>query len=269
LVEIIPLINIMAKPTVLIVCTLDTKGEEALYLREQIHRNGGGATLILDASHTSQNVQRYREWSDEIIAPCLEHSQELSTLPRGKYVDKAIELCLPPVKDLVEKGQIHGIVSAAGSTGSSLACAIMRRACPIGFPKLMVSTMASGDIKPYIEESDITMMYSVVDIAGLNSILKRILGNAAAAIAAMTNAYAQSLTATSPGTESSRRVGISMFGVTTTAVEHIRKLLSSPPHQIETYVFHATGAGGRAMERLVDEGQLDAVIDLTTTEIAE
>lgn len=141
----------MAKSTVLIIGTLDTKHEELLYLREQIHRSGGGATLILDASHTSQNVQRYREWNDEIIAPCLDHSKELSSLARGDYVDKAIDICLGPVKELVDKGQIHGIVSAGGSTGSSLACAIMRRACPVGFPKLMVSTMASGDIKPYIE----------------------------------------------------------------------------------------------------------------------
>lgn len=257
----------------MIIATLDTKLDEALYLREQIHRNGGGSTLILDASHTTNNTQRYREWSDEIVSPCLEHSKELSSLARGDYVDKAIELCYASVKDLVEKGQVHGIVSAGGSTNSSLACAIMRRACPIGFPKLMVSTMASGDIKPYIEESDITMMYSVVDIAGLNTILKRILSNAASAIAAMANTYAESLTATSPSiTGAGRRVGVSMFGVTTPAVDHIRRILSSPPHQddgFEVYVFHATGAGGRAMERLIDEGQLDAVIDLTTTEVAD
>lgn len=141
----------MANPTVLIIGTLDTKDQELLYLREQIHRAGRGATLILDASHTSQNTQRYREYSDEIIAPCLQHSEQLSALTRGDYIDKAIELCLGPVKDLVEKGQVHGIVAAGGSTGSSLACAIMRRACPVGFPKLMVSTMASGDIKPYIQ----------------------------------------------------------------------------------------------------------------------
>ena len=277
----------------LIIGTLDTKLDEILYLREQIHRNGGSATLILDVSHTSNNTKRYREWSGEITAPCLEHSTELSSLARGEYVDKAIELCLGPVKDMVEKGQIHGIVSAGGSTGSSLACAIMRRACPVGFPKLMVSTMAckypissihrqneaderpsiAGDIQPYIEECDITMMYSVVDIAGLNSILQRILQNAAAAIAAMTNAYAQSITASSPGASATRRrIGLSMFGVTTPAADHIRKILTSPPHldeHFEVYVFHATGAGGRAMERLVEEGQLDAVIDLTTTECAD
>lgn len=267
----------MSPPTVLIIGTCDTKLDEILYLREQIHRNPSGNacnTLILDASHTSKTTQRYREWSDEIIAPCLAHSAELSALERGAYIDKAIELCLTPVKELVEKSQIHGIVSAGGSTGSSLACAVMRRACPVGFPKLMVSTMVSGDVKPYVGESDVTMMYSVVDIAGLNSILKRVLQSAAVGVAAMAGSYLQSLVAGSPsvGAGVARRVGVSMFGVTTTAVDHIRRILSSAPHQeedFEVYVFHATGAGGRAMERLVEEGQLDAVIDLTTTEVAD
>jgi uncharacterized protein (UPF0261 family) len=103
-----------------------------------------------------------------------------------------IELCIPIVQDLVSSCAIHGIVSAAGTSGSSLATALMRNCCPIGFPKLQVSTAASGDIRHYIEETDITMMYSVVDIAGMNSILKRILGNAAGAIVGMTTAYAKS-----------------------------------------------------------------------------
>jgi uncharacterized protein (UPF0261 family) len=262
----------MAHPTILIIGTCDTKLDEILYLREQIHRSSSEcATLILDASHTNNNVQRYRDWSDEILAPCLLHTKELSSLPRGRYIDKAIALCLPVVKDLVDKGKVQGLVSAGGSTGSSLACALMQT-CPIGLPKLMVSTMASGDIKPYIGESDITMMYSVVDIAGLNSILKRILSNAASAIAAMSASYAASL-ATSPSTTGpARRVGITMFGVTTPLVDHIRRLLAGPPfgeESMEVYVFHATGSGGRAMERLVKEGQLDAVLDLTTTEIAD
>ena len=107
------------------------------------------------------------------------------------------------------------------------------------------------------------MMYSVVDIAGINSILKRILSNAAAAISAMTLSYAKSLEPTSLG----KRIGISMFGVTTPSVDHIRKMLTATPHDLagyELYVFHATGAGGRAMERLVSDGQLDAVIDLVS-----
>ena len=115
------------------------------------------------------------------------------------------------------------------------------------------------------------MMYSVVDIAGLNSILKRILSNAAAAISAMTASYCSSL-ATSPSERTGgKRIAVTMFGVTTPCVDHIRRLLTISPHPAdnEVYVFHATGSGGKAMERLISEGQIDAVIDLTTTEVAD
>ena len=264
----------MANATILIIGTCDTKLDEILYLREQIHAESQCGTLVLDVSHTSSNDEKYLTLKEEIIHPMQDHSSELAKLERGQYIDKAIELCTPVVKDLVSKFKIQGVVSAAGSSGSSLACALMRKTCPIGFPKLMVSTVASGDIKPYIEETDITMMYSVVDIAGVNSILQRILSNAAAAISAMTFSYAKSFAASSPTTKSAvgKRIAVTMFGVTTPCVDHIRQILGVPPpdtEPFEIYVFHATGAGGRAMERLIDEGQIDGVIDLTTTEIAD
>lgn len=147
----------------------------------------------------------------------------------------------------------------------------MRNALPVGFPKVMVSTMASGDVSPYVEETDITMMYSVVDIAGANRILRRILGNAAAGICGMAIAYADSGWVTDIGTPTEgkmKRVGVTMFGVTTPCVDRIREYLEQT-HGYEVYVFHATGAGGKAMERLVSEGQLDAVIDITTSEIPD
>ncbi len=114
------------------------------------------------------------------------------------------------------------------------------------------------------------MMASVVDIAGLNSILRRILSNAAAAISAMTASYCSSL-ATSPSPAGGKRIAVTMFGVTTACVDHIRRILTTSPHPAdnEIYVFHATGSGGKAMERLISEGQIDAVIDLTTTEVAD
>lgn len=170
------------------------------------------------------------------------------------------------VKELRGKDEIHGIVAAGGSGGTSLASAVMRNALPIGLPKLIVSTVASGDTGGYVEETDITLMYSVVDIAGLNPLLRRILGNAGAAIAAMAKSYA-SLQTTLP-TSGKKRVGITMFGVTTPAVDKIRQILQSQ-YNIECYVFHATGHGGKAMERLVPEEGLDAVLDLTTTELCD
>ncbi|EHY59680.1 hypothetical protein HRR83_001044 [Exophiala dermatitidis] len=263
----------MPKPTVLIVGTTDTKLDEIIYLREQVRAHQSCQTKVLDIGHTpSKSSALGAIPSDEIITPLHGHSSTLKSLPRGEYIDKAIELCLPVVRELVSKAQVQGIVSAGGSSGSSLATALMRKACPVGFPKLMVSTMASGNIKHYVEETDITMMYSVVDIAGVNSVLKRILSNAAAAIAAMTLSYAKSLVDPSESETRGKRIAITMFGNTTPCVDEIRRILTSPPHDVsefEIYVFHATGAGGRAMERLIAEGQIDAVIDLTTTEVAD
>ncbi|EXJ78264.1 hypothetical protein A1O3_09425 [Capronia epimyces CBS 606.96] len=264
----------MSNPTILIVGTTDTKLDEILYLRAQILAQGAYyQTKILDISHTPAKSPALGDIpSAEIVSPLLDQSSALKTLPRGEYIDKAIEICLPDVQDLVSKSQIQGIVSAGGSSASSLATALMRKACPVGFPKLMVSTMASGDIKHYIEETDITMMYSVVDIAGVNSILKRILSNAAAAIAAMTLSYSKSLLDPSKSEVKDKRIAITMFGNTTPCVDQVRRILTSTPHDVseyEIYVFHATGAGGRAMERLIAERQIDAVIDLTTTEIPD
>ncbi len=263
------------KPTVLIVGTPDTKLDEILFLRDQVLAQGTCETKVLNVSHSVPSRVRSALDNlnpDEVISPLEEHASTLKDLSRGEYIDKAIELVTPLVKDLVSKSAVHGIVSAGGSSGSSLATAFMRHACPVGFPKLMVSTMASGDIKHYVEETDITMMYSVVDVAGINSILKRILSNAAAAISAMTVSYAKSLVDASVVETKGKRIAVTMFGVTTTCVDAVRQILTSSPHNssdYEVYVFHATGSGGRAMERLIAEGQIDAVIDLTTTEIAD
>lgn len=258
------------KPTILIVATLDTKLSETLYLRSAILSHGSCQTKVLDVSRTQEiTVNALETLKDEILSPLKDLAEELSSLSRGDYVNKAIDKCTPIVQDLVKGEKIQGIVSAAGSTGSSLATAFMRNACPVGFPKLMVSTMASGDIKPYIEETDITMMYSVVDIAGINSILEQILSNAAGAINGMTLSHAERQ---QEKQKTGKRIAITMFGVTTPCVDHIRKILTTTPHDVseyELYVFHATGSGGKAMERLIEEGQIDGVIDLTTTEIAD
>ena len=260
-----------SKPTILIVGTLDTKSPEILYLRSAIISQGTCQAQVLNVSRTPQVADSTKEvLKAELVDPLTDHEDELSKLSRGDYVDKAVSICTPVVQELVKNGKIQGIVSAAGSTGSSIATAFMRNACPVGFPKLMVSTMASGDIKPYIEETDITMMYSVVDIAGLNSILKQILSNAAGAICGMTITHAKHKK--DPEGAKGKRIAITMFGVTTPAADNIRNILTSTPHDVsdyELYVFHATGSGGRAMERLIEEGRIDAVIDLTTTEIAD
>lgn len=160
-----------------------------------------------------------------------------------------------------------------GSGGTSLCASIMRNAVPISFPKVIVSTMAaSGNAGPYFGETDITMMYSVVDIAGTNSILKGILDNAAGAIAGSAQAYWGRCQGGEQVSDAPRKkgIGITMFGITTPCVEMVREILERDcKESYETYVFHATGAGGKAMERLIRERRIDAVLDITTTEVAD
>lgn len=134
---------------------------------------------------------------------------------------------------------------------------------------MIVSTVASGDTGPIVGETDIAMLYSVVDVAGLNQVLKDILSNAGSAIGAAAKTYAYRRHTSRDETDrSKKRIGITMFGVTTPGVDAIRRHLESK-YDVEIYVFHATGHGGKAMERLVRQGQLDAVLDLTTTEICD
>lgn len=238
------------KPTILIVGTLDTKVSELLYLRSAILSQDTCQTKVLDVSRTQElTVKTLETLKEELLSPLADSATELTSLDRGKYADQAISKCIPVVQKLVEDGEISGIVSAAGSTGSSIATALMRNACPVGFPKLMISTMASGDIKPYIEETDITMMYSVVDIAGINSILKQILSNAAGAICGMATSHAA--LNKEQADAAGKRIAVTMFGVTTQCVDNIRKILTATPHDVsdyELYIFHATGSGGKAME---------------------
>ncbi|KAL9089981.1 MAG: hypothetical protein Q9165_005510 [Trypethelium subeluteriae] len=144
----------------------------------------------------------------------------------------------------------------------------MREALPIGFPKMMISTVASGDTGPLIGETDITMMYSVVDIAGSNALLRNIFKNAAGAAVGMANAWRQAQQNPNQEDGARKRIGITMFGVTTPGVDAARQYLEEQ-FNCEVFVFHATGHGGQAMERLVRAGELDAVLDLTTTEICD
>jgi uncharacterized protein (UPF0261 family) len=250
--------------TVALLGTCDTKLEELLFLRQAIKRTDANAEVtLIDVGW--QNVQdaSINMTRDDLLKKYGE-DQNTDKLPRGEVIKTMANCATAAVRSLFDQGAVHGIIAAGGSGGTSLAAFVMREALPIGFPKMIVSTVASGDTGPIIEETDITLMYSVVDIAGLNHVLRNILNNAGAAIAAM----AQSFASRSDTPSSKKRVGITMFGVTTPAVDIIRSHLESN-YDIETYVFHATGHGGKAMERLVREGGLDAVLDLTTTEMCD
>jgi uncharacterized protein (UPF0261 family) len=169
------------------------------------------------------------------------------------------------VAGLHRTGRLAGVVGLGGSAGTSIAAAALQ-ALPVGLPKLIVSTMASGDTRPYVGEKDVTLMYSVVDIAGLNRFSRQVLGNAAAAIAGMAFRYAQERSAANPA-DDRPLVAATMFGVTTPCVTAARAWLEAQGYEV--LVFHATGSGGRAMEALARDGFLDGVLDATTTEWAD
>lgn len=256
----------MPIPTVLLIGTCDTKLEELLYLRDEIQRNGAIVSFMdvgrMPVHHNNLDIPQ------EMLLEEYADGKDVSDLPRGEVIKTMAACATKAVKDLFRDGTVHAIISAGGSGGTSLAAEVMRDALPIGFPKLIISTVASGDTGPLVGETDITLMNSVVDVAGLNHILRNVLSNAGHAIAAMAKAYTSRINIASHQSSQKKRVGITMFGVTTPAVDFIRKHLESN-YEIETYVFHATGHGGKAMERLVREGGLDAVLDLTTTEVCD
>ncbi len=158
-----------------------------------------------------------------------------------------------------DAGRVAGVIGIGGSGGTVLITTAMR-ALPIGLPKLMVSTVASGNVAPYVGSSDITMMYSVVDIAGLNAVSRRVLGNAAHAMAGMVQHPI-------PAANDKPTLAMTMFGVTTPCVTAVRETLEA--EGFDCLVFHATGTGGRSMEKLVEAGLIHGVLDITTTEVAD
>ncbi|KAJ8117028.1 hypothetical protein OPT61_g1676 [Boeremia exigua] len=256
--------TLVAMTCVALLGTCDTKIEELLYLRNVICE-ANVEVMLIDVGRSPTDHQLITV-SQASLLSTYTGDKNVAEQERGEFVKIMAVCATKAVKLLHEQGSIHGIVAIGGSGGTSIASSVMRNALPIGFPKLIVSTIASGDTGPIVGETDISLMYSVVDISGLNEILRDILSNAATAIASMALGYSRrEPRATS---RKRKRVGITMFGVTTPAVDEIRKYLESR-YAIDTFVFHATGHGGMAMERLIQEGRIDAVLDLTTTEICD
>ncbi|KAI1372316.1 hypothetical protein F4677DRAFT_432539 [Hypoxylon crocopeplum] len=254
--------------SIAVVGTLDTKLEEFLYLRSQIlqHDSSLNVTLI-DAGRSVVDHEAVTIRQDDVLkAGGFDGGEDaLESLSRADLVKTMISGAIATVQELEGRGDIHAIISLGGSGGTSIASAVMRE-LPVTFPKMMVSTVASSDTSSYVAETDITMMYSVVDIAGLNEVLKAVVDNAAAAIVGMAKAYAQRTSGAKTGAVKNG-IGITMFGVTTKGVDSARRWLEH--RGFEVYVFHATGAGGRAMERLIRDGRLHGILDLTTTELAD
>lgn len=250
--------------TVCLLGTLDTKYEEYSWLKGRIEATGA-ATYLVDVGGFSRGSQLADVEAAEVAAAAGADLEELRVRnDRGEMMEAMASGAAVVVRGLFDEGRIDALLAVGGSSGSAVAGRAMQ-ALPVGVPKLLVSTMASGDVSPYVGEVDATLMYSVVDIAGINSISEAVLGNAAAAAAAMATNY-ESTRATSPA-EGRKLIGISMFGVTTPAADEARAELTGLGYEV--LVFHATGSGGRALEKLAESGLFAGVLDLTTTELAD
>jgi uncharacterized protein (UPF0261 family) len=246
--------------TVLLIGTLDTKGEEFEFLRERLRAAGAGVLLAdvgtLEPASVEPDISR-----EEVGA---ETGVDVAALgaagDRGAAIGAMAAAGAAVARRLYDEGRIHGLLSAGGSGNTAIATAAMQ-ALPVGVPKLMVSTMAAGDTSDYVGGVDVMMMASVTDVAGINSISSRILANAAAAMAGMVLAEPPELEGGRP------LVAATMFGVTTPCVTRAREALEERGYEV--LVFHATGTGGKAMEALVDGGLLTGVLDITTTELCD
>jgi uncharacterized protein (UPF0261 family)/ABC-type branched-subunit amino acid transport system ATPase component len=248
-------------PTVLVVGTLDTKGEELRFIRDIVAGSGLRARLV-DVS-TSGRPSSCDVSAQEIALNHARGGGAVFGQDRGASVTAMAEAF---ANWLRRQADIVGVICAGGSGGASLVAPGMR-ALPIGVPKLIVSSVASGDVAPYVGPADITMMYSVTDVQGLNSISRQVLANGANALVGMVKARLEAPAANARELSSNLpAIGLTMFGVTTPAVQQIAAALRG---DYECLVFHATGVGGRSMEKLVDSGLLAGVIDLTTTEICD
>ncbi len=246
--------------TVVLLGTLDTKGMEYQFIRERLAEMRVDSLLIDGGVIGEPQIQPDIRREEVAQAAGKELQELIDARDRGAAITTMAEGAATIVKKMYQEGQLDGILGLGGSGGTALVTRAMRE-LPVGVPKLMVSTMASGETRPYVGAVDVTMMYSVVDISGVNQVSSRILSNAAQGIAGMVTGKAPALSEKKP------LIGASMFGVTTPAVEAGRKHLEELGYEV--LVFHATGTGGQSMEALIRDGYITGVFDLTTTELAD
>lgn len=244
---------------VYLLATLDTKGPEAAFLRARLIELGARVRVV-DVGSLSPPSFMPDLPRERVFAAAGSDIAALATTDRGTAVNLAALGAARLLEAEHAAGQVAGVIALGGSAGTTIGTAAMR-ALPIGVPKVMLSTLASGQVRPYVGDKDIAMFNSVVDIAGVNRISRVVLSQAAAALVGMI---------AHPPVESPSDkplVAATMFGVTTPCVQHARKVLEDAG--CEVLVFHATGSGGQAMEALVRDGLISGVLDLTTTELAD
>lgn len=248
---------------VLLIGTLDTKGKEVEFVRDLLAR-AGVATLVADAGvlnppQIKPDISREQLY----LAARAKINDLVQAGDRGRAVEAAARGATAIAVDLHQRGQLEGVLALGGSAGTTIGAAAMR-ALPFGVPKLMVSTLASGQVKQYVGVRDIMMLHSVVDISGLNRISRTVLANAAAAMAGMVKTGQSSVVS---GQSQKQLIAATMFGVTTPCVDAARQAMEQ--YGYEVLVFHATGTGGMTMESFINDGIFKGVLDLTTTELAD
>ncbi len=253
-----------SRKTVALVCTLDTKHIHAALLKEAVERRGH-RVLVVDTGlraggGLAADVPRERVAAAAGIDP----ASLATTADRGETLAAMARGAASILTDLQRAGEVHGVLGIGGGSGTAVASAVMR-ALPYGFPKLMVSTMAGRDVARYVGTRDIAMLPSITDIMGMNPFLERILLNAAGAMVGMLDVADEPQRV--QDRSASPVVAITAFGTTTRAVLRCHEILEAAG--MKTMIFHANGTGGRAMEELVELGEIDAVLDLTTTELAD
>lgn len=250
-----------AKSIVLLGC-FDTKGPDFSFLRACILARGESVITINTGVYDSRGDFPV-DFEAEAVASAADHtlSELQERADRGYAVDVMGRGGAAILKHLHESGKLKAVMGMGGGGGTYIALAAMQTV-PLGIPKLCLSTVASKDLSRQVGSKDITLMPSVVDVAGLNSISRMLIRQAAAALCGMTNVQGQEKDADTSG-----RIGITMFGNTTACVTACTDLLQARGYEV--FVFHANGVGGQTMEALIDEGCFDGVLDLTTTELAD
>lgn len=247
--------------SVFVLATLDTKGQEAQYLCRRLRDSNVEVCLVDTGCVGSPSVDADVSREELFAAGDFSLAELQAQGDRGKAITAAATAAAALLRREHTSGKVDGVLGIGGSAGSTIATAAMR-ALPLGVPKLMVSTLASGQVRQYVGDKDIFMLNSVVDILGLNRISRAIFDEAARAMAGMVTFERDE-----PSSDDRPLVAATMFGVTTPCVERAREVLEEAG--FEVLVFHATGNGGQAMESLIADGLVAGVLDITTTELAD
>ena len=245
------------KPKILVAGILDTKGDEIKFIADRVKAAGGEPSIL------ELTVGKEIGWADINLSKVLSYEDisldQFMKMLKNDRVEAIVKGAIKLVAELIKQNKVDGIISMGGSMGTSMATRIMQT-LPIGMPKIAISTMASGDVRPYVGTKDICMMYPIAEV-GLNVVTRKVLNNAASAIVGMSSAPKLE------GYKEKKLIGCMMFGVTTPAVLRASKYFEDRGYDV--MVNHAVGSGGRSMEELITDGYIVGMLDITTHEIAD